>query len=697
MKLGTSFLTTRIARRFFLLFLVCAFIPTSILAYLSYSRVMNQMEEQSYVRLQKETKAYGMGLFDRLVHMHHLLQLYSILLQTADLKDPVSSVFRGRIHSFFNGVAYFSPKVGFTKLVGEVDREEVLPYLDQLRESLEKTNLFVLRDQDKVSTAYMVFSYLKDNDPEYLVAELRSELLWGVGVHSMLPALTDLTVYNGGLQIFSTAASPGEELATAFNGTGNSGMRRFHYSHQGEDYLATMWPLFTKSYFSGPTWTIVLSQAKSDILSSVLEFRRMFPLVMLLVLWVILFLSIYFIRKTLNPMDKLQQGTLAIAAGDLDTRVAITSGDEFEDLGRSFNTMTSHLKKQFNAMAVIDKIDRAILSSLDGQVIVSRALRMMYDFFECSFIVYLCHPPKQTSQLQCHSIVDQAQTEPVLQHVNVEEGQRSRLFNTDKALVYNDKSGLPTFLQTYAKGGRRILSLPLHSENELFGALCLDLPIEEPQAFEEEVNRARQIADQVSIALSNASLVQNLERLSIGTVEALARTVDAKSRWTAGHSERVADLAVRIARAMAFTSDDVDLIYRGGLLHDIGKIGIPLAILDKPDRLDDEEYEQVKTHPAIGGKILEPIHVYKDIIPIIEQHHERYDGKGYPAGLAGDKIDPKAKVLAVADVYDALISQRPYRQGWVEEKVMNFMEEHSGTMFDPKVIDTFFSLKHHIQ
>jgi len=143
---------------------------------------------------------------------------------------------------------------------------------------------------------------------------------------------------------------------------------------------------------------------------------------------------------------------------------------------------------------------------------------------------------------------------------------------------------------------------------------------------------------------------------------------------------------------MGFDGERIDVLNRGGLLHDIGKIGVPLAILDKPDKLDDDEFDTVRSHPLIGEKILEPVIVYKNILPMVVQHHERFDGKGYPHGLSGDDIDINARVLAVADVYDALISQRPYRQGWVGEKVLSYIKEQAGKMFDPKVVDAFMTI-----
>jgi putative nucleotidyltransferase with HDIG domain len=209
---------------------------------------------------------------------------------------------------------------------------------------------------------------------------------------------------------------------------------------------------------------------------------------------------------------------------------------------------------------------------------------------------------------------------------------------------------------------------------------------------EDEVKQGRQVVDQLSVALTNARLVENLDKLAKGTVEALARTVDAKSRWTAGHSERVAAFAGRIARAMGLPEKEIETLVRAGLLHDIGKIGISLAILDKPDRLSDAEFAEIRTHPVIGAKILEPIAAYQDILPVVAQHHEKFNGSGYPGGLKEEEIDLRARIMAVADVWDALVSDRPYRGGWVKERAKSFIVDKAGVDFDPNVVAVFLEL-----
>jgi putative nucleotidyltransferase with HDIG domain len=182
---------------------------------------------------------------------------------------------------------------------------------------------------------------------------------------------------------------------------------------------------------------------------------------------------------------------------------------------------------------------------------------------------------------------------------------------------------------------------------------------------------------------------EQLHALSVGTLEALARAIDAKSPWTAGHSTRVAEVAVAVARALGFDAPALERVYRGGLLHDIGKIGIGAEILDKAGPLTEAEMAIVRQHPEVGARILEPLPHCGDILPMVRQHHERWDGGGYPEGLAQHDIALDARILAVADAYDALTSDRPYRRGMPGRDATVILADGASTQFDPAVIDAF--------
>lgn len=298
---------------------------------------------------------------------------------------------------------------------------------------------------------------------------------------------------------------------------------------EGGRHRAAYWSLFLRPEFDARSWYMVVSEPESLVLAPVSGFRRTLLLALALALLVVLFLSVVQVRRSLGPLEKLQEGTRRLAARDFDMRVEIASGDEFEELADAFNGMAGQL----------------------------------------------------------------------------------------------------------------------------------------------------------------ASLVGELERLNVETVAAFGRAVDAKSRWTAGHSERVTRRALALGRELGLAREELELLERGGLLHDVGKIGIPAAILDKPDNLTDEERRIIESHTVIGARIVEPISRFRRLVPIVRHHHERLDGKGYPDGLSGEEIDPLARIMAVSDIYDALTSARPYRDPSPASEALAFLREQGGAMLDPGFVDGF--------
>ena len=175
----------------------------------------------------------------------------------------------------------------------------------------------------------------------------------------------------------------------------------------------------------------------------------------------------------------------------------------------------------------------------------------------------------------------------------------------------------------------------------------------------------------------------------IQTIRALAEAVDAKDAYTRGHSERVGVYASKIAREVGLPRELIERVYIAGLLHDVGKIGIRDYVITKPDRLTPEEYEEIKRHPEIGAKILEPVAFLADVVPCVRHHHEWYDGsdKGYPDRLRGDRIPLPSRIILVADTVEAMTSDRPYRGAWPLEAVVRELHKYSGTQFDPICVE----------
>lgn len=176
---------------------------------------------------------------------------------------------------------------------------------------------------------------------------------------------------------------------------------------------------------------------------------------------------------------------------------------------------------------------------------------------------------------------------------------------------------------------------------------------------------------------------EKLERISMQIVKTLSGAIDAKDTYTNGHSTRVADYSREIARRAGFSKEAQDNIYMMGLLHDVGKIGIPDAIINKPAKLTDEEYSIIQNHPVMGAKILKNITEFPKLSTGARWHHERYDGKGYPDGISGEDIPVEARIIAVADAYDAMSSRRSYRDGLPQTQVRAEVQKGKGTQFDP--------------
>lgn len=692
MKITTDLIRSKIARRFCLLFFFCALIPTFCLFFISFNRVTGQLEKQSYQRIKQETKAYGLSLFDRLIRaessLKNILDAMSIEVQRDRFPEKMLG---NSMSQIFVSLEFIGPDKKNRSIVGNLPAETV-GKIARSFQGEENSQIYVLPGDEQIDRVFIMVADRPGLDHRFLIiGEVKPDYLWGIGTTPLLSSKTEFSVYGeDGRRIAGSISSPGPEVNVFHRDHVSPDLRVFRYSLDSQRYLASSWLLFVKSNFTSGNWTIVLAESEESILAGVKDFRTTFLLITLLALLITLFLSLTFIRRNLAPLHQLRKGTELIAQKNFSVSLDIHSGDEFEELGSSFNSMTTQLRKQFNALAAIDRIDRAILSSLDQKKVIDTSLRMLKDFFQadCIFLGRIGEDAEDRMRLH---ILEHGH-EPANRLVLLDAEGRKQILAKQPFSILDVQIEQPKFLAevrscTYVQ----FVCLPLIMEKQLQSVLIIGHN-NWHEYDDEELKQARQLADQLTIGLSNAQLVADQENLIHGTIEALARTVDAKSKWTAGHSERVAELAGRIGQHMGLQGQQIDLLHRGGLLHDIGKIGIPMALLDKPEKLTLEEFGEIKAHPLIGQKILDPIKAYKNILPMIGQHHERYDGSGYPLGLAGQEIDILARILIVADVYDALVSNRPYRAGWVHDNAVQLISKETGTHFDPEVVKAFLQL-----
>lgn len=197
------------------------------------------------------------------------------------------------------------------------------------------------------------------------------------------------------------------------------------------------------------------------------------------------------------------------------------------------------------------------------------------------------------------------------------------------------------------------------------------------------------VAEFIGTFHENAARFFEQRAMSIGTIEALTAAIDAKDPYTRGHSERVAALAKQIALAYGIDEAEAERIRTAGIVHDVGKIGVPERVLCKPGKLDDEEFALIKMHPEIGHRILKGVLLLEHTLPGVLHHHERFDGRGYPHNLAGEAIPLQARIIGIADTFDAMSSSRSYRPAMPREKVLAEIARCAGTQFDPSVVEAF--------
>jgi len=243
--------------------------------------------------------------------------------------------------------------------------------------------------------------------------------------------------------------------------------------------------------------------------------------------------------------------------------------------------------------------------------------------------------------------------------------------------------------------GGCVLTIPLASDNHAhqhIGTLLFVRDDNQTPFLPLDVSLARSLADAAAAVIRSSLFAQKLPEAFLQTIVSLVRAVEAKDAYTSGHSTRVAQLACQLGRHIGIEEHQIQLLHWAGLMHDIGKIGIRDDVLRKPGKLTPEEFDHIKTHPVKSCKVLEPIKALTPILDAVRHHHEHWDGNGYPAGLAGNDIPPLARVLQVADVWDALTSTRSYRNAMSKEKALTVIRSMAGSTLDPILTQQFLHL-----
>jgi putative nucleotidyltransferase with HDIG domain len=274
-----------------------------------------------------------------------------------------------------------------------------------------------------------------------------------------------------------------------------------------------------------------------------------------------------------------------------------------------------------------------------------------------------------------------------------------RSYSRGESILYSSVADDPelALAQSVSEGTMAsVMCILLRTPRKRLGVLHLDRgPMQKPFT-QEDLNLADALAASVSAGIESAELLRKQRELFVATITMLAQAVEVRDTETHHHTERVCKYSMLLAEQVDLTQEDLELLRIGTPLHDIGKIFIDNSILLKPGRLTPEEFEIMKTHTTTGAKILERVPDLVSVIPIVRSHHERWDGQGYPDGLKGENIPRVARIVAIADAFDAMTHDRPYRKGLAPEVAFTEVEKQKGKQFDPALASAFLSIRQRI-
>ncbi len=374
--------------------------------------------------------------------------------------------------------------------------------------------------------------------------------------------------------------------------------------------------------------------------------------------------------------------------------IAAQLGSAFENASLYEETQKKKLElaRGMEALRVLHEIDRMILSTLDRDDMLSKVSLQIKRLIPADAgCILLLNGEEKTLSVSC------------CWGAELEKGEQFLLDGSPGADTFlSGKPAVRADVLEEKKACRRDgvfrdaairseIIVPIMSKGAALGLIRLGSRRVAGFTFEDTA-MAEKLAYQIGIALENTRLIADLEDILLSTVQALSSAIDAKSHWTRGHSARVTGYALKIGKELGLTEDETERLRLTGLLHDIGKIGISDELLDKPGALTDEEYGKIKGHCDRGAEIIAPIKQFRDIIPGIRHHHERWDGRGYPLCLKGEEIPLAARIISVADFFDSFTADRPYRKAQDRSLAIAELKRCSGTQFDPIVVNAFLEV-----
>lgn len=374
------------------------------------------------------------------------------------------------------------------------------------------------------------------------------------------------------------------------------------------------------------------------------------------------------------------------------------------NLREGFETVLEEIQINYNQASLVNEISHALSKEHNIKRILSETIKILQNRLDYDRGMILLAEDEKTELIFQTGFGYDFEQFHYIKNINFHldkpesKGPFVKSFREQIPILVNDIEEISSYLTPksldFARkvGTKSFICCPIIYGNESLGILAVDNVKTKRPLRERDVNLLMGTASEIGISINNAKLLELKERQFQSTLKALAASIDARDTLTKGHSERVAEYAVGICRELGMSEDFTETVRIAALLHDYGKIGVPDSILKKDGPLTPEEYEEIKSHVIKTEQIINQIEFdkkYTDIMTIITGHHEKLDGSGYPKGLSGEKIPLGAKIIAVADFFDAITSKRHYRESFPLDEAFNFLIEKRGVHYDEVVVDAF--------
>jgi putative nucleotidyltransferase with HDIG domain len=403
----------------------------------------------------------------------------------------------------------------------------------------------------------------------------------------------------------------------------------------------------------------------------------------------------YFLsRKIIISVLQLVRDVRDITQGNLDKRISIDEKDEISMLAQYFNQITDELEQNIKDLQDSKKIIQKVLLRIGNALSSNQTIE---DILELTVETSIQALKASSGAIfiaekgELKVMVSAGLDKEIASAMRIKKGEGvvGRVYEKGEPEIAEFKAKEIAFEKKIGLAQKSIMCNPLIAKGKIIGVITIEDKQDHRGFKDDDLILLENLGAQTAIAIENSRLNQDIERTYLETISTLALAVEAKDPYTRGHAKRVAEYSLKVAEEFALEKEARDLLRDAALLHDIGKIGVKDEILLKPGKLTPEERRHMELHPIIGENILKPIHSLSKIAYLVRHHHERVDGTGYPDGLSKEKLTLPLKIMTVADAYDAMTSDRPYRKAMSHEEALEELKRCSGSFFDPRVVTVF--------